>query len=128
MTRATGTQSAPLTQIVSYKCLTACYEHEVAAHFTDGIVKSLVLSEQTADEETKAEAEQQVGEDASENGGLDDAHALVAVMLDQDHEQDDLDQRPKGGLEDDTKHLRQLAGQFLSGKPQQVRRRHHCDV
>ena len=88
----------------------------------------LVLPEDSTNEEAETQTEQQIGEDTTENGSLDDAHTSIAIVLEKDHKEDDLDEGSKSGFENDTKDLWQLARQLLSRESQEIGRRNHGDV
>jgi hypothetical protein len=61
--------------------LTSSNQHQVASGVTNSVVESLFVSLQTADEEAKAQAEEQVGKYTTQNGSTYDGYAGRAIML-----------------------------------------------
>ena len=116
---------------------TCCDEQKTVAGLGDSWMETLdlvldatyrtlvILSTQHAwfaltSNEAKSQAQQDIGQDRTENSSLDDKNIRVANrLLQQHHEQDDLHDRAKGGLEHNSEgFLRHLARQLLAGETQ----------
>lgn len=108
--------------------LTSSNKHQVTTSITDGIMEGLVLPEQATNEKAETKTKQQVCKDTAQDGGLYDGNTCIAIVLDDDHEENDFNQRAKSCFQNDTQHLWQLACQLLPGKPYQICSRYHGDV
>lgn len=85
---------------------------------------------EATNEETEAETEEKIGQDAAEDRGLDDGDeiAFIAVIFrrvglvlrKQDNEEDNLDDRSKRRLDENTSYLGQLPRKLLSSEAKQI--------
>lgn len=106
------------------------------SYFADGGMELLACLAQAADVEAGTQTQQQVGQDGSQDGGLDDGNEISmfgravgrVVLDDEDEEQDDLDYGAKGSLDQDARYLGHLARKLLPCEAQQVGDGHHSDV
>lgn len=116
-------------------------EEQPASHFADHGMESLRFLPYAAEEETQAQAQQEVREDGAQNRGLDHGDEIpffgrvvivpfvgTFVFGDEDEEQDDFDNASQGCLDEDPGDLGHFACEFLAREAQQVRRRDHADV
>jgi hypothetical protein len=75
-----------------------------------------------------AQAEEDVGQDGTNNGSLNDRNVLFA-SLEQDYKEDDFDDGSKGCFQDHGKRLvGHLAREFLASEAEQVGRGQHGNV
>ena len=79
----------------------------------------------TTDQETHAQAQKLRGQNGSENCRLNN---LELVILDQDHEHDNLDDRSKCCLDKNPQDSVQLRSQFLTSETNEIGARNHCEV
>jgi len=99
--------------------LTTRYEHQVAANLAHSLVEFLLIPPQTACKKACSQAQQQVGEDGTKNGSLNDGYLVIAAT-NQYHEQNDLDRRAKCCLKERAKHVWKLPAKFLSSKAKEI--------
>lgn len=85
-----------------------------------------LLAAQTRGPEAETQAEQQVCQDGTQDGGLYDL--LVPLLDGQDEEQDDLDDGAEGGLDEDAGDEGHLAAELLAGEADEVGAGDHGDV
>lgn len=104
----------------------ASSEEQAAASLGDGLAEVGLLAAHAGCPEAEPQAQQQVGQDGTEDGGLDD---LLVPLLDcQDQKQDDLDDRAKGSLDEDAGDGGHLAAKLLAREADEVRAGDHGDV
>lgn len=79
----------------------ASNKKKTTAHFTNGFIESLLVPVETSNKEAGSKAQQQVCEDGTEDGGLDDFYENIGgvVFVKQYHEEHDFDDAAKKGFQ-----------------------------
>ena len=101
-----------------------CDGHERRHGRCDRLVETALLLADTASQETAAQDEQNVGEDAAQHAGL---HDTDLALLERNDTDDQLDGIAKGRIHKTTQRLAKLCGKLLGRKGQQRSKRDNGD-
>jgi hypothetical protein len=92
-------------------------------------VEVLLATFQPTRNKTEAQAQKHVRQDGTQYGGTDDGDIRVCVArLEQHHEEHKFDNGAKGGFDQDTENLGDLAGELGTSEADHVGSRDHGDI
>lgn len=100
-------------------------EKKITSNFTDYLTKFQFIVTHASNEEAHSEAQKLGSQDRTKDGSFDN---LKLVVLHQNHEHHNLDNRAKSRLQQNTKDLMQLSSHFCSSKTNKVGAWHHGNV